>query len=61
MYLVTIDEDKCEGCGECAEACPVDVISMVDGKAYVEDSSECLGCESCMAVCPTEAVKVQEM
>ena len=61
MYLVTVNEDKCNGCGECVEACPVDILAMVDGKASVEDSSECLGCESCEAVCPTEAVKVQEM
>lgn len=61
MYLVNIDPDKCTGCGECAAACPVDIIELVDGKAVCEDASNCLGCESCVAVCPEEAVEVQEI
>jgi len=61
MYLVTVDESKCDGCGECVETCPVDIFTIVDGKSVVEDSSECLGCESCVAVCPQEAITVQEM
>lgn len=60
MYLVTVDAAKCDGCGECVEACPVDVLEMVDGKASVTDA-ECLGCESCVAVCSNEAVTVQEL
>jgi len=61
MYLVTITEDKCDGCNECVSACPVNIIEMVNGKAVCEDSGECLGCESCVAVCPSEAVKLQEL
>jgi len=43
MYLITIKEDKCDGCGECAEACPVNLFEVVDGKAVCEDSDGCLG------------------
>jgi len=61
MYLITITEGKCDGCGECVEACPVNLFEMVDGKAVCEDASECLGCESCVVVCSNEAVKLQEL
>ncbi|MCL5056514.1 MAG: 4Fe-4S binding protein [Actinobacteria bacterium] len=60
MYLVQVDRDKCEGCGECAETCPASVLEMVDGKAEVTSPDECLGCESCVSVCPSGAVTVQE-
>ncbi|KUO52804.1 MAG: ferredoxin [Desulfitibacter sp. BRH_c19] len=61
MYLITIDQDKCDGCSECVDACPVSIIELVDGKAICEDASECMGCESCVSVCPNEAVKFQEL
>lgn len=61
MYLIQVDRDKCEGCGECAEACPASVLEMADGKAEVTGSLEdCLGCESCVSVCPSSAVTLQE-
>lgn len=61
MYTVEIDREKCEGCGECAEACPGSVLGMVDGKAEIVGSlDDCLGCESCTSVCPSGAVNLQE-
>lgn len=61
MYNVTIDRDKCEGCGECAENCPASILSMVDGKAEVTgDLEDCLGCETCVSVCPSGAVELNE-
>ncbi len=61
MYLVQVDRDKCEGCGECAESCPASVLGMVDGKAdLVGSTDDCLGCESCVSVCPSGAVALQE-
>ena len=61
MYLVTIDADHCDGCGQCVASCPSQIISTVDGKAQVTgDASECLGCESCVIVCANGGVTVQE-
>ncbi len=61
MYLVTIDNEHCDGCGQCATSCPSQIISMVEGRAQVTgDASECLGCESCVIVCARGGVSVQE-
>lgn len=61
MYVVTIDADKCEGCEECANNCPVEVLKMVDGKATVANPDSCEGCETCVSVCPSGAVTLKEM
>jgi len=62
MFVVTVDKEKCEGCGECWETCPVDMFSEdEDGKSSVTgDMEDCLGCESCIAVCPSDAITVEE-
>ena len=61
MYVVTISTEDCVGCGECAESCPSQIISMVESKAEVTgDTMECVGCESCVIVCTAEGVTVQE-
>ena len=60
IFTVTIDRDKCDGCGECTESCPADILEMEDGISVVTDPEECLGCESCVAVCPTGAITVEE-
>ena len=59
-YTVEVDQDKCEGCEECIEVCPVDVFELQDGKADPVNAEECLGCESCVEVCDQEAITVTE-
>jgi len=62
MYIITIDEDKCEGDGECASTCPVEMFELQNGKAViVGNMDDCLGCESCVSVCPSGAITLQEM
>jgi NAD-dependent dihydropyrimidine dehydrogenase PreA subunit len=60
-YEVVVDKDKCEGCEECVEVCPVDVYEMVDDKSEPVNAEECLGCESCVEVCESEAITVTEV
>jgi uncharacterized Fe-S center protein len=48
-------EDKCIGCGECANICPVTAIHIENEKAVL-DSSLCIGCGNCVGVCPTMAM-----
>ncbi len=59
MYPV-VDKDKCEGCEECVNNCPVGVLQMVDGKADLYQADLCEGCETCVSVCPTGAVTLKE-
>ena len=59
-WSVVVDKDKCAGCEECIEVCPVDVFELVDGKADPVNMDECLGCESCVEVCEEDAITVDE-
>jgi NAD-dependent dihydropyrimidine dehydrogenase PreA subunit len=59
-WNVTVDTDKCTGCSECVDVCPVEVFEMQDNKAAVVNGEECLGCESCVEVCESSAITVEE-
>ncbi|HBG92328.1 MAG: ferredoxin [Nitrospirae bacterium GWF2_44_13] len=61
MWLVSVDADKCEGCEECANNCPVEVFKMEGGKANPYQADLCEGCETCVSVCSTGAVTLKEM
>ena len=60
-YEVVVDPEKCEGCEECIEVCPVDVYELQDDKSVPVNAEECLGCESCVEVCEHEAITVTEV
>jgi len=54
-----VDKDKCEGCEECVNNCPVGVFQMVDGKSEPVQPEACEECETCISVCPSGAVVLQ--
>jgi NAD-dependent dihydropyrimidine dehydrogenase PreA subunit len=60
-YKVEVDEEKCIGCEECVENCPVDVFEMQDEKSVPVDAEECIGCETCIELCEQEAITVTEI
>lgn len=60
-YNVTVDEDKCIGCAQCVDVCPVEVYEMKDGKSDPVNADECLGCESCVEVCEGHCITVEEL
>ncbi len=49
-------DDKCIGCGACANNCPVTCISQKDSGQYEVNDLECIDCGTCQSVCPVEAV-----
>lgn len=53
-----VDQEKCTGCGECIEACPLSAIEM-DGDAAKVDEDTCSDCGACVDVCPVEAITVE--
>jgi Fe-S-cluster-containing hydrogenase component 2 len=55
MAKAVVDKDVCVGCEACVSVCPVEAISMIDGKAEV-DPEKCIECGSCVPVCPVEAI-----
>ena len=59
-WNVSGDADKCVGCGECVDVCPVEVYELNDGKSVPAHEDECLGCESCVEVCEANAIVVEE-
>ncbi len=59
-YNVIVDTDKCTGCGQCVDICPVEVYEMNSGKSDPAQAEECLGCESCIEVCEFGAITVDE-
>ncbi len=61
MYLVSVNTEKCEGCEECVNNCPVSVFDIVDGKATPAHAGDCEGCETCVSVCSSGAVTLSEM
>ena len=54
--IITIDRDKCNGCGACAAACHESAIGMVDGKATLLRDDYCDGLGNCLPACPTGAI-----
>ena len=58
--IIRIDEDLCDGCGLCAEACHEGAIEMVDGKAKLVRENFCDGFGDCLPACPAGAITFEE-
>ncbi len=58
--IVTIDEEKCTGCGLCIAACHEGALQLVDGKAKLVTDSYCDGLGACLPACPADAIHIIE-
>ncbi|HOO44730.1 MAG TPA: 4Fe-4S binding protein, partial [Deltaproteobacteria bacterium] len=58
--IIRIDEEKCDGCGQCILACAEGALALVDGKARLVGEVYCDGIGACIGQCPQGALTVVE-
>ncbi len=58
--IIEIDEEKCDGCGLCADACHEGAIQIIDGKAKLVSETYCDGLGDCIGECPRDAITIIE-
>ena len=58
--IIHINEEKCNGCGLCANACHEGAIDIIDGKAKLTRENFCDGFGDCLPNCPTGAISFDE-
>lgn len=58
--IIKIDNEKCTGCGICADACHEGAIGIIDGKARLLREDYCDGLGDCLPACPENAISFEE-
>ncbi len=58
--VIKIDEDLCDGCGQCVPACAEGAIQIINGKARLVAEKYCDGLGNCLDKCPTGALSIEE-
>jgi Pyruvate/2-oxoacid:ferredoxin oxidoreductase delta subunit len=58
--VIRIDEEKCDGCGECVTGCAEGAIAIVNGKARLVREIYCDGLGACLGDCPQGAISMEE-
>jgi NAD-dependent dihydropyrimidine dehydrogenase PreA subunit len=58
--IIEIDEDLCDGCGNCVPSCAEGALEIIDGKAKVVADIYCDGLGACLGECPTGALTIVE-
>ena len=59
IVTLSLDAEKCIGCGMCIEVCPHSVFKMIDKKAVIKDKDACMECGACSKNCPVNAIIVK--
>lgn len=58
--IIEIDQELCNGCGQCITACAEGALKLIDGKARLVSDVYCDGLGACLGECPTGALKIVE-
>lgn len=68
MSKVTINEERCKGCGLCVRACPKSIVALAQTKlnskgyhpAEVVDMEACIACAACARTCPDAVIEIEK-
>ncbi len=68
MAKITINIERCKGCGLCTTVCPKKIVALEEHKrnrkgyfpAFCTDDSACIGCAMCATICPDCAIIVEK-
>lgn len=58
--IIRIDQEKCDGCGQCVTGCAEGAIALIDGKAKLVSEVYCDGLGACIGECPVGALTLVE-
>ena len=58
--IVHIDEEKCDGCGQCVPNCAEGALRIINGKARLMAENLCDGLGACLGTCPRDAIRVED-
>lgn len=58
--IIKIDEEKCNGCGQCIPNCPEGALQIIDGKARLVSDLFCDGLGACIGHCPEDAITIEQ-
>lgn len=58
--IIHIDEELCDGCGECVPSCAEGAIQIIDGKAKLVADNLCDGIGNCLGTCPQGAITIEK-
>lgn len=58
VSTLTLDSEKCTGCGMCINVCPHNIFEIKSGKAFISNRDSCIECGACMKNCAFNAVLV---
>jgi ferredoxin len=58
--IIKIDEELCNGCGQCVPSCAEGALKVINGKARLVSDVYCDGLGACLGECPTGALKIIE-
>ncbi len=58
--IIEIDDELCDGCGQCVPSCAEGALQIIDGKARIISDNLCDGLGACMGDCPNDALKIIE-